>query len=552
MMKRSEGQTLWWVRGDLDGFFGLALDNLIQLLLIVGLCGGVLGFPTELVYGRILPGAALSILVGNLAYSYQAMKLARRTGRRDVTALPYGINTVSLLAFVFLIMLPVQLGARSQGMSAEDASTLAWQAGLVACLWSGIIEILGALVAPWVRRVTPRAAMLAALAGIAVTFIAIGFFFQTYASPLTSFVPLAVILAVYFGGVKLPLGIPGGLVAVTLGTALAWGTGLLHPEPAKWAAASSTVGLHLPVPAWGDLLSGVRGPYLLQYLSVILPMGLFNLLGSLQNIESAEAAGDSYPTTPSLIINGIGSLVAAGCGSCFPPTIYIGHPGWKELGARIGYSTLNGVFISLLCLTGTLGVVAYWVPVEAGMAIVLWIGIVMVAQAFQAVPRSHAAAVAVGLLPGIAAWGTFMAKGGLHAAGMGNGPSSPSISEGVIPGFLASGIHIHGAFALEQGSLLTSMLLAALTVSLIQRRFLAAAAWSLSASALSALGLVHAYHIVPFDTLIDLRPFGPGMTWAGGYLGMAAVFAVAHFLPHSPAREAPSGEGDATTSGMAH
>ncbi len=46
----------WIVRGDIDGFFGLALDNLVQLLLIDTLCRGVLGFPPELVYGRVLPG----------------------------------------------------------------------------------------------------------------------------------------------------------------------------------------------------------------------------------------------------------------------------------------------------------------------------------------------------------------------------------------------------------------------------------------------------------------------------------------------------------------
>ena len=48
------------------------------------------------------------MLVGNVAYAYQARKLAERTGRSDVCALPYGINTVSLFAHVFLVMLPGQ------------------------------------------------------------------------------------------------------------------------------------------------------------------------------------------------------------------------------------------------------------------------------------------------------------------------------------------------------------------------------------------------------------------------------------------------------------
>src|SRR5207249_9137311 len=152
-----------------------------------------------------------------------------------------------------------------------------------------------------------------------------------------------------------------------------------------------------------------------KYLSVIVPMGVFTLVGSLQNIEAAEAAGDLYPTAPSLAANGIGTMAAALFGSCFPTTIYIGHPGWKALGARAGYSTLNGLFFTVVCLFGLLGYIAHAIPIDAGMAIVLWIGIVITAQAFQATPREHAPAVVIGLLPGIAAWGSILMQSALRA-----------------------------------------------------------------------------------------------------------------------------------------
>src|SRR5262249_39053158 len=167
----------WMVRGDVDGFFGLAVDNLVQLLLIDTLCRGVLGFPPELVYGVILPGAAVSILVGNMSYAYQARKLAERTGRTDVCALPYGINTVSLFAHVFLVMLPAKALAATAG--AADPSRVAWQAGLVATLWSGLIELGGAFVAERVRKVTPRAGLPSTLAAIALGFSSIGFVFAS-------------------------------------------------------------------------------------------------------------------------------------------------------------------------------------------------------------------------------------------------------------------------------------------------------------------------------------------------------------------------------------
>src|SRR5512136_3452419 len=295
----------WFVRGDVDGFFGLALDNLVQLLVIDALCRHALGFPEQLVRGTILPGAAVSVRVGHLYYCWQAMRLARRTGRTDVTALPYGINTVSLFAFVFLVMLPAKLAAEAAG--AHDPARVAWQAGLVACLGSGLIELGGAFVAERVRRATPRAALLSTLAGIALGFISLGFLFRTFARPVVGLVTLGVVLLTYFGRVRFRGRLPGGLVAVALGTLLAWITGLAPvgaapSAPAHWSP---------PVPAVGALWDALRGGHLATYLSVIIPMGLFNLVGSLQNVESAEAAGDPYPTLPSLAVNGVSTVAAA-------------------------------------------------------------------------------------------------------------------------------------------------------------------------------------------------------------------------------------------------
>jgi len=147
----------WMVRGDIDGFFGLALDNLVQLILIDQLCRHVLGFPDALLYSRVLPGVAVSLLVGNVYYAWQARRLALRERRDDVCALPYGINTVSLFAHVFLVMLPAKALATAAG--APDPARVAWQAGLFATLSSGLIELAAAPIAERVRKATPRAAV---------------------------------------------------------------------------------------------------------------------------------------------------------------------------------------------------------------------------------------------------------------------------------------------------------------------------------------------------------------------------------------------------------
>jgi AGZA family xanthine/uracil permease-like MFS transporter len=506
----------WLVRGDVDGFFGLALDNLVQLLLIESLCRIVLGFPPELLYGRVLPGAAVSLVAGNLFYAWQAHRLAARTGRTDVCALPYGINTVSLFAYVFLVMLPAKLAAEAAG--AADPARVAWQAGLVACFGAGAIELAGSVVAERVRRATPRAALLSTLAGIALTFIALGFFYRTFARPAVGLATLAVVLLTYFGRVRFRGGLPGGLVAVLTGTVLAWATGIAPgAEPPREAA------LFLPHWTLGDLAAGVSAGHLLAYFSVILPMGLFALVGSLQNIESAEAAGDRFATAPSLAANGLGTIAAAAFGSCFPTTIYIGHPGWKAMGARAGYSVLNAIFATIVCLTGTVAHIAWAVPVDVGIAIVLWIGIVITAQSFQATPREHAPAVVLGLLPGVGAWGALMAKNGLRAAGVGSA-DGPPFSPALVDAFHLSDTWIDGAFALEQGFIFTAMVLAAATVCVIERRFRTAALWCVLGAALSAVGLVHSYRWTAADTAIAIAPAWP---WAAGYLLMALVFAVA-------------------------
>ena len=260
------GRMRWFVRGDIDGFFGLAVDNLVQLLLIDTLCRHVLGFPDDLLHGQVLPGVAVSLLIGNVYYAWQARELARRTGRDDLCALPYGINTVSVFAHVFLVMLPAKLAATAAG--AADPTRVAWVAGLVACFGSGLIELVGSFVAERLRKATPRAALLSTLAGVALGFISIGFLFRTFARPIVGLTTLAVLLLVYFGRVRFRGGVPGGLVAVALGTLLAWMTGIA-PVGDMPAAGQ---GLQLPVPVLGELFAALRGDMLWSYLAVIIPI----------------------------------------------------------------------------------------------------------------------------------------------------------------------------------------------------------------------------------------------------------------------------------------
>ena len=481
---------VWWHRGDLDGFFGLFVDNLIQLILITGLCTGLLNMPDELVFGRILPGVAISLLIGNLFYAWQARALALST-ETATTALPYGVNTVSLFAYVLFVMLPV--------VKTTGDAELAWQMGLAACFGSGLIELAGAWIGVHVKRVTPRAAMLATLAGIAITFISMDFAFRIFADPLVGFAPLALIFMQYIGRIQLPRGIPAGLAAIIVGSLLAWGLGRMD---AGTLVAAMDIHIYLPTPWLIDLVGAFSNPELFGFLAVILPMGLFNLIGSLQNLESAEAAGDTYPVKPSLAANGLGTITAACFGSCFPTTIYIGHPAWKGMGAGAGYSIANGIVITILCCLGLVGFAVALIPIEAGAAILLWIGVMIAAQAFRDTPHHHAPAVVVGLVPAIAAWGLLMLESGLRAAGSSIGSIGIETLTAQFP--------IAGMIALERGFIFTSMLLAAMTACLLDGRFRIAANWAFAAALFSSIGIIHGYRIT--DHAI-INAYGPATTW---------------------------------------
>lgn len=496
-------------KGDVDGFFGLAVDNLVQVLVLSGLCKVICGFTEQMLVERVLPGIAVSLLIGNVFYSLHAWQVAKRDRNTTCTALPYGVNTVSMFAFIFFIMGPVYQHAKPD-LGQAAAADLAWKMGMIACLGSGLIELVGSLVAERIRQVTPRAALLSTLAAIGVIFIAGPFAFQIYERPIVALLPMMVILVVYFAKVRFPGGLPGGLVALLLGTGLAWLSGTWGPPMMSSGAVSDgigQIGAHAPNVYWRDVWTLLTTPdhrnLLIGFAGVIVPMGLVNVLGSLQNIESAESGGDRFSTGPCLAVNGIGSIAAGLCGSCFPTTIYIGHPGWKAMGARTGYSVLNAAFFTVVFFFGLGSVITAVIPMEAGIAIVLWIGIVITAQSYEATPTEHYPAVAIGFFPAVAALAVLYVPNILTLSGSEGGllpiieshldtiATTPSHSDSWWP------VGIYALVGANSSFVITCLLISAISAKLIDRHFLAAAGWAATACVLTVLGLQHAFRIEP-------------------------------------------------------
>jgi len=498
----------WFVSGDLDGFFGLFFSGFPDLLLIAGLAP-LCGFPVEMVASRIMPAVALSIFGGNLFYSWQARRLSLKTGRTDVTAIPFGVNTPTIFAYVFLIMLPAYQRTHD--------SQLAWHLGVFACFLSGVVQTAGAFCTDGLRRHAPRAALLCPLAGLAIAFLCLGFVLRIFQTPELALLPTVIILAVYSSRIRLPFRMPGGLLCVVAGIILVAILKAFHLHTLPPPPPLSPLGFHLPQTV--NLFEFLRHGQGWEYLSIILPLSALDTIVSLQILESVKVAGDDYATRPSLLVNGLATLAAAAFGSPFPTTLYFGHLAHKAYGARVGYSILNGVAVLLICVTGLISPILHFVPLEVVAIVIVWFGLVMVAQAFQEVPKSHCIAVAFGLLPMLASWGLQLVDLALRKGGSSLLQAAPTFGDELA---------IYGLIALSQGALLVSMVWAAAIAYMLDRRFLHAAGWLLAGSVLSFFGVIHAYDLSPAGIVNKLGIF-VAPAFCISYAGAALFLAACHF-----------------------
>ena len=463
----------WWTRGDTNAFFGLAFNILVNVLTLTGLMIGVVGVPAGDVLGTVLPAMGVALVIGNVYYTYLARRLARREGRTDVTALPFGPSVPHMFIVVFVIMLPIYL---SSGDPIQ-----AWSAGLAWAFVIGLIVLIGAFVGPYVRKVTPRAAMLGTLAGISLTFIAMRPAAQIWDYAWIGLPVLAIILIGFFTDVRLPGNIPVGLAALLVGTAIGWIGGAMSVPDVT--AAARDIAIAVPDLKFDLLLDGLAD--LAPLLATAIPLGVYNFTEAMSNVESAAAAGDDYNLRSVLLADGAGAVVGSALGSPFPPAVYIGHPGWKDAGGRAGYSMASGLLVAVLCFLGLFGLLSALLPLPAIVPILLYIGLLIGAQAFQAVPRVHAVAVVIAILPNLASWAAGLIDNSLAAAGT----SAAEVGDDALAG---AGVVYSGLTTLGQGAVLAGLVLGAIVTFVIDRTFVRAALASAVGALLSLIGLIHA------------------------------------------------------------
>ncbi len=495
----------WATAGDVNGFLGLALDNVTQLVVLSSLLIGIFRFPPDLVLYRMIPGTALGVLVGNLVYTVLALRLMRATGRDDVTAMPFGIDTPTLFAMVFGVLGPV--------MIATGDPVLAWKVGMGTTIAIGVVKCGLAFGGDWTRRVVPRAALLGSIAGVAILLIAFLPALKIMRDPLVGLVALVILMLALLGGVRMPLGMPGALAAILAGTAIFWGRWWLMGAGAAPAALPTTFRLTLPWPtlAWTDAVSQT-----LPYLSIALPFALLTIIGGIDNTESAAAAGDEYRTRDILLTEAGATVLAGLCGGVIQNTPYIGHPAYKAMGARAGYTLATGLVIGVGATVGVLSFLVAILPEAAMAPILVFIGLEITAQAFLASPPRHGPAVALAFVP-VAAAVVLIEVGGFLS---GLGKSTADLTGDAA-------IAHQTLLVLGNGFILTAVLWAAVLVAVIERRLGSAAAVFALASVATLFGLIHS----PLATGALFWPWrlpsAIPAELAGAYGALAAVCALA-------------------------
>jgi len=475
----------WISPGDLNGFLGLVVDNLSVLAFLATALIGIFGFPADIVFLRMVPGTTFGVLLGNLAYTAMARRVAARTGRQDVTAMPLGLDAPTSIGMAFLVLGPAFLQFKQTGLDPQAAGLATWRLGMAALVIMGVLKFVLSFFGGMVQRHVPRAGLLGSIAGIALVLMGFLPLVEILKVPLVGFAGLGVVLYALVARARMPWNAPGVLVAFVIGAALyyvlgplGWlGSGYQPPVAWQWRFA-----LPLPTLQWvGGLGAAV------PYLPLILPFGLLMVVGGINVTESARAAGDEYNTRDILLVEALATLVAGFCGGVAQTTPYIGQPSYKAMGAGTGYTLLTGLFIGLGGVFGYLSNLVELIPLSVLAPILVFVAIGITVQAFEATPMRYAPAVVFSFFPAIARMVTIKLSDPTYVA-----PDH-------FAALYADRAHGFSELAiitvLGNGFIITSMVWASFVVALIDGKALRAALVLLLGAALSVFGVIHSVEL---------------------------------------------------------
>ena len=319
-MNKEKTLVPWFQRGDIGGMTYSIMNNVVNYLIVIATLSGVLKWPDRIVYGNVIPGMSLGLMFGGIYYAWMGRRLSRKEGRADVTALPSGVSTPAMFVMLYGVIMPLHYAL-------EDPE-LTWSAAVAACFIGGFVEFLGGFIGPWMKKNLPRAALLGTVAGIGFIWMATQGVFDVYSDPVIGLPILFVALTGVFGGYLFPKKIPPLVVAIVGGIIYALCLGRTNVD-------FSGVGFYIPNPVNGiqHLINGMA--VVAPYLTIIIPVNIYNFIETMDNVEGANAAGDDYSVREAQFADGICTMLSAVFGGVIPNTVWLGHAGLKKSQAGI-------------------------------------------------------------------------------------------------------------------------------------------------------------------------------------------------------------------------
>ncbi|MBQ7529796.1 hypothetical protein IJT10_07870 [bacterium] len=473
-------QYRWFAFGDLNGFFGIMFDNVTVLAFLAFILINIFDMPGDIVYGKIFPGTAFGVLVGDLIYTWLAFVQAKRQ-KRNVTAMPLGLDTPSTIGIAFTVLGPAFISYKNAGMSPHDAAMQTWYVGMACMIYCGLMKTFFSFFGNWISKVVPQAGLMGSLAGVGIALLGVVPIIEIMSAPLVGLVALGIVLYNMVAGIKLPYNMPGVFISVVVGTILYYIFGAFGLVGLDFQMPSLSVHVGFPWPTV-SFINGLKDA--INYLPVIIPFTILTVVGGINVTESARLAGDEYKTHEILLVEAFSTFVAGFCGGVAQTTPYIGQPSFKKMGCRAGYTVLTGVFVGICGILGIIQFIVDAVPTAALAPILCFVGIEMVAQTFVACIPAHYPAVALAFIPNIAR--VIAIKGNY---------SEPGVFEKLIDDLMTNPTRYLDEKlvipALGNGFIFTAMLWGAFFALMIDRKLRESSIYLMILAILSLFGIIH-------------------------------------------------------------
>lgn len=506
-MSINNSKIPFFKKGDVGALTYVVTNNIINYLIVIGTLSGILGWPNHIVYGKVIPGMSIGLALSCLYYVYMAVKLAKKEGRNDVVALPSGVSTPAMFVILYGVVMPLHY--------ALGDPELTWSAAVAACFIGGAVEFSGGFIGPWMKRNIPRAALLGTVAGIGFIWMATQGLFDIFSDPVVGFPIFIVAMVGLFGGYLFPKKIPPLVVAVVGGIIYAFCLG-------RTSIDFTGIGFYFPNPisTFQNLVNGFS--IVAPYLTIIIPIEIYNFVETMDNVEAANAAGDNYSVREAQFADGVCTMISALFGGVVPNTVWLGHAGLKKADAGIGYSIVSGLLLGGAGIFGLFTFLSELVPPAICGITYLWCAVIMVAQAFRVCEGKYFAAITVSMIPPVADFLFTQVTGSVGLANIwtevtasGVNGYSPEVTEMI----LNAGVMWRGIPEVKAGAIIVGILAGAMTAFITERKLDKAAITMFVAAILSLFGFVHSASL----------GFYPHSQFVLGYIISTVLLFILHF-----------------------